>query len=152
MYLDADMLVFGDVAELASIPFDGAKVLCSYQRVLPELWKDKPGFEAGRNMAVMLLDCSRLDWDAAKIVAGLDEGRYTYEELVYELCIVGTTAWPTPSLPCGTTSSTTTRPPASSTTRWCAPSPGRWRRTPSATSGWRPSPRPWRRGPSIPTT
>ena len=88
LYLDADMLVFGDVAELASVPFDGAKVLCSYQRVLPELWKDKAGFEGGRNIAVMLLDCSRLDWDAAKIVAGLDEGRYTYEELVYDFCIV----------------------------------------------------------------
>ncbi|MEA2972491.1 MAG: hypothetical protein QOG82_949 [Actinomycetota bacterium] len=89
LYLDADMLVFGDVAELAAVPFDGAKVLCSYQRVIPELWKDKPGYKAGRNVAVMLLDCSRLDWDAAKIVAGLDEGHYTYEELVYDFCIVG---------------------------------------------------------------
>ncbi len=89
VYLDADMLVFGDVAELAAVPFDGAKVLCSYQRVLPDLWKDKAGFKGGRNTAVMLLDCARLDWDAAKIVAGLDEDRYTYEQLVYELCIVG---------------------------------------------------------------
>ncbi|MEA2825955.1 MAG: hypothetical protein QOG43_394 [Actinomycetota bacterium] len=89
LYVDADMVVFGDVAELAAVPFDGAKVLCSYQRVLPELWKNKGGFDGGRNVAVMLLDCSRLDWDAAKIVAGLDEGRYTYEELVYDLCIAG---------------------------------------------------------------
>lgn len=88
VYMDADMLVFGDVADLATIPFDGAKVLCTFQRQLPAAWENKATFRPGRNVAVMLLDCSRLDWDAPKIVAGLDDGRYSYEELVYDLCLL----------------------------------------------------------------
>ncbi len=88
VYIDADMLVFGDVAELAALPMDGAKVLCTYQRELPEAWREKAGFRPGRNVAVLVLDCGALDWDATKIVAGLDEGRYTYEELVYDLRLV----------------------------------------------------------------
>lgn len=88
LYLDADMLVFGDVAELATLEFGPAKVLCTYQRQLPAAWKGKAGFRPGRNVAVLLLDCARLDWDAPAIVSGLDEGRYTYEQLVYELCLL----------------------------------------------------------------
>ena len=89
LYVDADMLVFGDVAELARLPFDGKKVLCTYQTELPQLWAHKQTtFHAGRHTAVMLLDCSRLPWKADEIVAGLDEGRYTYEELVYQIGVV----------------------------------------------------------------
>ena len=88
VYLDADMLVFGDVAELASIPFGEASVLCTLQPELPPAWKDKPHFHAGRHTAVLVLDCSRLKWDATEIVGGLDEGRYTYAELVYQLKLV----------------------------------------------------------------
>ena len=36
----------------------------------------------------MLLDCERLDWEIDDIVGGLDEGRYTYEQLMFELCVV----------------------------------------------------------------
>lgn len=88
VYIDADMLVFGDVAELAEIPFDGNRLLCTYQSELPSLWAAKHTFKPGRNVAVMLLDCSRLDWKADEIVGGLDEGRYTYEQLVYDQCVV----------------------------------------------------------------
>ena len=88
VYIDADMLVFGDVAELAAIPFDGNKLLCTYQTELPSLWAEKHTFRPGRNVAVMLLDCSRLDWKADEIVGGLDEGRYTYEQLIYDQCLV----------------------------------------------------------------
>src|SRR5262249_38027361 len=42
----------------------------------------------GRNFSVMLLDCPRLDWDIEAIVHGLDAGRYTYAQLLSELCIV----------------------------------------------------------------
>lgn len=88
LYLDADMLVFGDVAELARLPFDGKKLLCSYQSQLPALWADKKEFRPGRNAAVMLLDCSRLPWKVEEIVGGLDEGRYNYEQLVHDQCLV----------------------------------------------------------------
>jgi glycosyl transferase family 8 len=89
LYLDADMLVFGDIAELAAAPFDGHKILSS-QPEHPEAWNEHGGKYLGaRSAAVMLLDCSALPWDVDEIVGGLDEGRYTYEELMSDLCIVG---------------------------------------------------------------
>lgn len=69
-YLECDQIVFGDVKDLFSIPFDGATVL-------------RPANQA----SVLLLDCSRLTWDAAKIVADLDAGKYGYKDLMENLCI-----------------------------------------------------------------
>jgi hypothetical protein len=42
----------------------------------------------GRQFSVMLLDCARLAWDIEEIVRGLDAGRYSYAQLLSELCIV----------------------------------------------------------------
>jgi hypothetical protein len=39
-------------------------------------------------MSVLVLDCEQLPWDAADIIRGLDEGRYTYLELMFDLCII----------------------------------------------------------------
>jgi hypothetical protein len=88
LYVDADMQVFADLAELWEIPFDGAKVMCTRQDDPPEQWKDSSWFHPGRQLSVMLLDCERLDWDIDDIVGGLDEGRYTYEQLMFELAVV----------------------------------------------------------------
>lgn len=88
VYLDADMQVFADMAELWEIPFGEHKVLCTYQAEPPPAWKDNSWFHPGRQMSVMLLDCSRLDWNVADIVNGLDEGRYTYQQLMFDLCVV----------------------------------------------------------------
>lgn len=82
IYLDADMIVFRDIAQLFDLPFGGARVLCTRQERTP------PGFKAGRQMSVLLLDCSRLDWKAEEVVAGLDRGAYSYEQLMGDLCIV----------------------------------------------------------------
>ena len=88
LYVDADMQVFGDVAELWDLPFDGATVMCTRQDEPPAEWKDSGWFKPGRQLSVMLLDCSRLDWDVDEIVRGLDDGAYTYGQLMFELCIV----------------------------------------------------------------
>lgn len=88
LYLDSDMQVFADLAELWEIPFEDATVLCTYQPEPPEEWKDNPSFKPGRHLAVMMLDCSRLHWDIDEIIGGLDEGRYGYKELMNDLCIV----------------------------------------------------------------
>lgn len=89
IYLDADMLVFRDIAELWNLPFEGATVVI--QEELPEtaVKSDKRGAPAKRikQTAVMLIDCARARWDVHEIVAGLD-GRYTYEQLMYELIIL----------------------------------------------------------------
>ena len=88
LYVDADMQVFGDLAELWDLPFDGAKVMCTRQDQPPAEWKDSSWFKPGRQMSVMLLDCERLDWDVDEIIRGLDEGAYSYGQLMFELCIV----------------------------------------------------------------
>jgi hypothetical protein len=88
LYVDADMQVFADMAQLWDIPFDGAKVMCTRQDEPPPQWKDSSWFKPGRQMSVMMLDCSRLDWRIEDIIGGLDEGRYTYEELMFKLCVV----------------------------------------------------------------
>ena len=88
LYLDSDMQVFADMAELWEIPFDGDTVLCTYQPEPPAQWKDDPNFKPVRHLAVMMLDCSRLQWNIDEIIGGLDEGRYDYKQLMSDLCIV----------------------------------------------------------------
>jgi hypothetical protein len=87
VYLDSDMLVFGDVAELEQYPFGDQKVLCTYHEAPPPVWADNPSFHPGRHAAVMVLDCSRLGWKIDDIVAQLDEGLVSYERLFADLCL-----------------------------------------------------------------
>lgn len=91
IYMDADMLVFGDIRELWDIPFDGAKVVIQKEVKFNELTTGSAGAPQQRikQCAVMLLDCGRLDWNIEEIVAGLDAGSYDYEGLMYQLCILG---------------------------------------------------------------
>lgn len=90
IYMDADMLVFGDIRELWNIPFDGAKVVIQKEVKFEETTTQKIGAPKKRKKqcAVMLLDCSRLNWDIDKIVMDMDAGKYDYEQLMYDLCIL----------------------------------------------------------------
>ena len=89
LYLDADMLVFRDIRNLWSLPFNQAQVII--QEELPEdlSVEQKPGAPSHRRKqtSVMLIDCERARWDVHEIVSGLD-GRYDYAQLMYELCIL----------------------------------------------------------------
>ena len=96
LYIDADMLVFDDIAKLWNTPFDGKRVLCSTQYDVPTGWENRNNNEhgegrywtPGRQMSVMLMDCSNLDWDVDQIVQGLDRNEYSYRELMAEFCIL----------------------------------------------------------------
>lgn len=90
IYVDADMLVFRDIRELWDIPFDGAKIVIQQEVKFLEETLNKEGAPKKRKKqcAVMLLDCGRLDWDVENIIAGMDEGQYDYEELMYDMCIL----------------------------------------------------------------
>ncbi|WP_091739972.1 hypothetical protein [Phenylobacterium immobile] len=79
IYLDADMLVFGDIADLWTQPLDEADLLYSLSH---------PHMGRTPQTAVMLLNCRSLDWDVGAIVRGLDDGAYTYGQLMGDLCIV----------------------------------------------------------------
>ncbi|MFA5882554.1 MAG: hypothetical protein WDA60_01755 [Acidimicrobiia bacterium] len=88
VYMDADMLVFGDVAELATMEFGDRKLLMSDPEPT-SLWEGHESTSIGpAKAAVMLLDCARLPWKVDEIVAGLDDGRYTYEDLMTRMCVV----------------------------------------------------------------
>lgn len=77
IYMDSDMLVFRDIGELWDRPFNGSKIMAV------------PDGAGGRvKPSVMVLDCGRLDWRIGEIVRDIDRGLFTYDELMYELCIV----------------------------------------------------------------
>jgi lipopolysaccharide biosynthesis glycosyltransferase len=90
LYLDADMLVFRDIASLWQIPFDGAKVIIQEELPVEHQKTNKLGAPKQRikQCAVMLLDCDRLDWKVDEIIDGFDRDKYNYEKLMYELCIL----------------------------------------------------------------
>lgn len=88
LYVDSDMQVFDDIAQLWQIPLEGSKVMCTNQTFIPEKWRDNPEFHPGRQMSVMMLDCENLPWKIDHILDGLDEGRYTYQDLMFRMCLV----------------------------------------------------------------
>jgi len=89
LYVDSDMLVFKDLAELWRIPFGDQKILCTFQKDPPPAWKDHSWFHPGRQFSVMLLDCDRLPWRIDEVIRGLDEGKYDYQDLLFRMCLVG---------------------------------------------------------------
>ncbi|KAA0685038.1 glycosyl transferase [Neorhizobium sp. P12A] len=76
IYLDADMLVFSDIAELWNWQMDDGVSL---------LYADQPP-ERGRRpqYSVFVVDCAKARWDAKKLMRDLDDGKYDYNALVYE--------------------------------------------------------------------
>lgn len=96
LYIDADMLVFDDIAKLWNTPLEGRSVLCSTQHEIPRGWEGGANndhgagryWTPGRQMSVMLMDCEKLDWDITTIIAGLDRDEYSYKQLMAEFCIL----------------------------------------------------------------
>lgn len=91
LYLDADMLVFQDIAFLWDIPFDGAKIVIQ-EELQTARQKNHHKFGAPskriKQCAVMLLDCSTLDWHIDNIIRALDNNEYDYDRLMYDLCLL----------------------------------------------------------------
>lgn len=88
IYLDADMLVFGDIADLWHTPMGSHRALCSRQDTPPVTWRNNKHFQPGRQMSVMLIDCEKCSWKIEDIVRGLDDGQFDYKQLMCDLCIV----------------------------------------------------------------
>ena len=91
IYMDADMQVFKDIEELWTLPFEGDEKIQILEEI-PEEFQPKEGQVGApkarkKQSSVMLLDCSRLDWVAEDIIAGLD-GDYTYDQLLSDICIL----------------------------------------------------------------
>ena len=75
IYLDADMQVFSDIAQLWHLDFEGCDLLTVHEA------------NCGRRgqFSVMLLNCSALKWKIEDIVAALDSGELDYPSLMYEM-------------------------------------------------------------------
>jgi len=76
IYLDSDMLVFKDIADLWRRDFGNNNVLSAYS-------DDRSGRIP--QFSVMLMDCTELEWDIRDIVAKLDDGELSYENLMHNL-------------------------------------------------------------------
>jgi hypothetical protein len=88
VYMDADMIVFKDIKELADMDFGNYKVILQKPLNNSPLPDSRRNRRRVRQCAVMLLNCEKLDWDIDKIIAGLDNKEYVYTELMSELCIL----------------------------------------------------------------
>ena len=92
IYMDADMLVFSDIAELWNMPMDGKKILIQedltdYQASTDHKYDGAPQ-KRTKQCAVMVIDCEKCQWDVKEIVQGLDDWKYSYEELMYDFCLL----------------------------------------------------------------
>ena len=72
VYMDSDMLVCADMAELWDTDMEGAAIAIE---------RGSRSHDQGKHAAVMLLDCAKLDWRVDEIVAGLGT-RYAYKALM----------------------------------------------------------------------
>ncbi len=77
IYLDADMQLFADIGSLWCSPMGNHDLLAVSE-----------GSEGRKGQfSVVLLNCERLQWRIESIVQGLDDGQYTYEQLMHEMCV-----------------------------------------------------------------
>lgn len=75
IYMDSDKVVLSDIARLFDAPMYGMRLLCRR--------KGGPDYDNSRvRSSMMLLNCGRLDWSPGKIAQDLDEGRYSYGDLM----------------------------------------------------------------------
>jgi glycosyl transferase family 8 len=73
IYLDSDMLVFGDIRRLWNLPLDDVELLAT----------SSPDLHSAA-LSVLVLNCSALDWDIERIVERLNSGLLSYEQLMFE--------------------------------------------------------------------
>jgi hypothetical protein len=82
------MHVFDDITKLWDIPFGEAKVMCTNQTFIPPQWRGNPDFHPGRQMSVMMLDCTSLRWNIDDIIDKLDSDELSYGQLMFEMALV----------------------------------------------------------------
>ena len=89
LYLDADMLVFRDIAELWQLPLNGVKIIIQGELPSHVTKSNKVGspISRKRQSSVMMIDCDSVDWRASDIIGALDS-KYDYEQLMGEMCIL----------------------------------------------------------------
>lgn len=78
IYMDSDMQVFSDLAEVWNTDMGVHDLLhCA----------GRNGEGRSEQFSVLLLDCEQLNWNVTQIVADLDANRYNYSELMGGMCV-----------------------------------------------------------------
>lgn len=86
IYMDADMQVFQDIAELWNTPFNGSDI----QTV------GNAAGERRSQFSVILMDCAQLSWKIEDIVAQLDSGELDYQALMFEMKVARSVSYSLP--------------------------------------------------------
>ena len=76
-YMDSDMQVFKDMADLLKLDFEDNEVLYSGGM------DNFPGWKSS-NFAMLLIDCDNVSWNMESIIDQMDEGKLSYEQLMFE--------------------------------------------------------------------
>lgn len=76
-YMDSDMQVFADVGQLLESDFEGFEGLSAAGMDKFDQW-------ANSNYAMLMLDCDKIKWNIESIIDMLDEGKLTYEDLMFK--------------------------------------------------------------------
>ena len=76
-YMDSDMQVFQDMAQLLEYDFEGNDGLSVAGMEEFKDWSNS-------NYAMLMLDCDNINWDINSIIDQLDRGDMTYEQLMFE--------------------------------------------------------------------
>lgn len=76
IYLDSDMQVFQDIAELWLWDFQGADILsvCELE-----------SSQRASQFSVMVLNCAQINWKIEDIIDNLNQGKWTYTQLMSEM-------------------------------------------------------------------
>ena len=87
LYFDAESLVLGDVAELASLPFDDHSILCTPENEPDHVFASSSGCGSDAPTA-LLIDCDRLRGQINDLASLLEDDECDYDELLEALCNV----------------------------------------------------------------
>ncbi len=87
LYFDAESLVLGDVAELATLPFDDHSILCTPDNDPDPVIATASGCGSDVPTA-LLIDCDRLRGQFDDLACSLEDDECDYDDLLEALCNV----------------------------------------------------------------
>jgi hypothetical protein len=88
VYLDSDMLVFDDITELFNYPMIDNHLVVTSQSMPPQAWTNSETFVPGPQFSVMIIDCSKANWNINQIIDLLDSNEMNYSEVLHKMKIV----------------------------------------------------------------
>jgi hypothetical protein len=82
------MLVFDDITELFNYPMIDNHLVVTSQSMPPQAWTNSETFVPGPQFSVMIIDCSKANWNINQIIDLLDSNEMNYSEVLHKMKIV----------------------------------------------------------------